>query len=639
MNQHSPRPDVEVAQVDIAGGRSRPPGGAEASRSRNRSFVAGAGLLGTGFEVVASLRLWGCGRWLVGKPQSLRRNWTQIGWGLILALPCAGAEAAPAPIRDAEIVIYGGTAAGIAAGIQAKRMGREVVVIEPSSHVGGLTTGGLGQTDIGAKHVIGGIAREFYRGVRSHYLQAEVWKWQRREEYRDGGQTRTDSNEDTMWTFEPGAATAVLNAMIQTAGLTVIRNERLDRADGVTKNGARIVAIRFESGLEVRGRMFIDATYEGDLLAAAGVRYRVGRESNSEQGETLNGVQTDRYARTLADKLSLNAGNHQLADGIDPYRSPGDRTSGLLPGIREGGPGIEGAGDDGVQAYCYRMCLTDHPDNRVPFPRPADYDEINYELLLRHLETDPNARIWINSAMPNRKTDTNNGGGFSGDFIGGNHAYPEADYAQRAAIAAAHRSYQEGLYWTLANHPRVPAAVRAKVSAWGLPRDEFLESGNWTPQLYVREARRMVGQLVMTQHHCESRQIAADPVGMAAYGMDSHHVQRYVDANGFARNEGNVEAHGFQPYSVGRGAILPAENEAENLIVPVCLSATHIAYGSIRMEPVFMVLAQSAATLAVHALEEDRPPGQVDYERLKARLAADGQVLTLANALPVAEPK
>ncbi|HYD83197.1 MAG TPA: FAD-dependent oxidoreductase, partial [Opitutus sp.] len=367
-------------------------------------------------------------------------------WLLLLALPCAGADAAAVSVREAEIVIYGGTAGGIAAGIQAKRMGRDVVVVEPSAHIGGLTTGGLGQTDIGAKHVIGGIAREFYRGIRSHYQQPEAWKWQRREDYRDGGQTRTDSNEDTMWTFEPTAAKAVLNAMIENAGLTVIRNERLDRAHGVTKNGARIAAIRFESGLEVRGRMFIDATYEGDLLAAAGVRYRVGRESNAEYGETLNGVQTDRYARTLAHGLSLNAGNHQLASRVDPYRSPGDASSGLLPGIRSGGPGIEGAGDAGVQAYCYRVCLTNHADNRVPFARPADYDELNYELLLRHLEADPNARIWINSDMPNRKTDTNNGGGFSGDFIGGNHRYPEAGYAERAAIAAAHRSYQQGLY-------------------------------------------------------------------------------------------------------------------------------------------------------------------------------------------------
>ena len=560
--------------------------------------------------------------------------------GMILLLATAYQGHATAPtVREAEIVVYGGTAAGIVAGIQAKRMGRDVLVIEPSAHVGGLTTGGLGQTDIGAKHVIGGIAREFYRGIRSHYLQSAAWKWQGREDYRDGGQTRTDSNEDTMWTFEPSAAAAVLKAMTEKANLEVVRHERLDRATGVTKEGARIVAIRFESGLEVRGRMFIDATYEGDLLAAAGVRYRVGRESNAEFGETLNGVQADRWARTLSYRLSLNAGNHQLADGVDPYRVRGDRASGLLPGIREGGPGIEGAGDDGVQAYCYRACLTDHPENRIPFERPDGYAEAEYELLLRHLEAAPDAMIWINSAMPNRKTDTNNGGGFSGDFIGGNHAYPEAGYEERAAIAAAHRNYQLGLYWTLANHPRVPAAVRAKVSAWGLPRDEFADSGNWSPQLYVREARRMTGQLVMTQHHCESRETAGDSVGMAAYGMDSHHVQRYVDANGFARNEGNMQADVPQPYPIGRGAILPAEAEAENLLVPVCLSATHVAYGSIRMEPVFMVLAQSAATMAVHALEEDRLPGRIDYERLGARLKADGQVLTLEQALPVTPRK
>lgn len=554
--------------------------------------------------------------------------------GLIFILGVsARLPAASSRPREADVVIYGGTAAGIVAGVQSKRMGRDVLVIEPSSHVGGLTTGGLGQTDIGAKHVIGGISREFYQRVRRHYARPEAWTWQRAEEYRDGGQTRTETGEDAMWTFEPSAAKSVLAAMMEEAGVEVICNERLDRVNGVTKTGGKIVAIRFESGLEVRGRMFIDATYEGDLLAVAGVRYRVGRESNSEYGETLNGVRADRYAPTLARGLALNAANHQLADGIDPYRIPGDASSGLLPGIRVGGPGLEGAGDAGVQAYCYRVCLTDHPENRIPFERPADYDEVNYELLLRHLEADPNARLWINSAMPNRKTDTNNGGGFSGDFIGGSHRYPEASYAEREGILAAHRSYQQGLYWTLANHARVPAAVREKISVWGLPRDEFADHGNWTPQLYIREARRMVGQLVMTQHHCESRTAAADPVGMAAYGMDSHHVQRYVDANGFVRNEGNVETGGLKPYSVGRGAILPAEEEAENLIVPVCLSATHIAYGSIRMEPVFMVLAQSAATLAVHALEENVTPARVDYERLAARLRANGQVLTLEDAI------
>lgn len=548
------------------------------------------------------------------------------------------ARAEGAALREADIVIYGGTAAGVAAGIQAKRMGREVIVIEPSAHVGGLTTGGLGQTDIGNKHVIGGIAREFYRGIRSYYSRADAWKWQTREEYRDGGQTRTDPNEDTMWTFEPSAAKAVLKRMIDEAGLEVIASERLDREKGVEKDGARIVAIRFESGLEVRGKLFVDATYEGDLLATAGVRYRVGRESNAEFGETLNGVQADRWARTLSYGLSLNAANHQLADGVDPYRTPGDPGSGLLPGIREGGPGIEGSGDAGVQAYCFRACLTDHPENRIPFPKPEDYDEVNFELLLRHLAANPSADIWINSSMPDRKTDTNNGGGFSGDFIGGNHAYPEASYAEREAIAAAHRSYQLGLYWTLANHPRVPAAVRERVAAWGLPKDEYVETGNWTPQLYVREARRMVGQEVMTQHHAEGKRVAADSLGMAAYGMDSHHVQRYVDANGFARNEGNVQANVERPYPVGRGSLLPAENEAENLIVPVCLSATHVAYGSIRMEPVFMVLAQSAATLAVHAMEENCAPAAVDYGRLAERLRADGQVLELSDALGAERP-
>lgn len=574
----------------------------------------------------------------------------------LLGAPALGLQAGDeAQTIEAEIVIYGGTSAGIIAGIQARRMGREVIVIESSDHVGGLTTGGLGQTDIGNKHIIGGISREFYQGIRKHYEQPENWVWQERESYRDSGQTKTRSGEDAMWTFEPSAAMHVLGKMIQEAGLEVIIGQRLQRDGGITKEGARIVSIRMESGLVVRGKIFIDATYEGDLLATAGVSYAIGRESNSRFGESLNGVQSDRWAATLrgiaifngnapeaepsdlessspANSLSVNAANHQLAHGVDPYNTIGDPSSGLLPGIRAGGPGEEGEGDNGVQAYCYRATLTDHPENRIPFPKPEDYDEALYELLFRHLEKNPAESFWINSAMPNRKTDTNNGGGFSSDFIGANHHYPNASYAERADIAEAHRTYQLGLYWTLANHPRVPKSIRERVSRWGLPRDEYKANRHWSPQLYVREARRMMGQLVMTQLHAERLEDVPEPIGMAAYGMDSHHVQRYVDANGFARNEGNVQAHVDGPYAVGRGAILPKAEEADNLIVPVALSASHIAYGSIRMEPVFMLLGQSAATLAALAIEADTTPSDVDYEQLADRLHSDGQILSLEEA-------
>jgi hypothetical protein len=375
-----------------------------------------------------------------------------------------------------------------------------------------------------------------------------------------------------------------------------------------------------ESGREFIGRMFIDATYEGDLMAQAGVAYTVGREANHKYGETLNGVQT------------AHARYHQLMPGVDPYVRPGDVSSGLLSGIHPSGPGEEGAGDHRVQAYCFRMCLTDHPENRIPFHRPEGYQELDYELMLRNFEAGEQGMPWINSAMPNRKTDTNNRTGFSTDFIGQNYAYPEADYLTREAIVERHRRHQQGLMWTLANHPRVPNPIRREVSRWGMTRDEFIEGNGWQEQLYIREARRMIGRLVMTQHHCQGREVVTDPIGLAAYGMDSHHVQRYVDASGHAQNEGDVQVGGFPPYPIAYRAITPVESECANLLVPVCLSASHIAFGSIRMEPVFMVLGQSAATAAAQALDENVSVQRIDFNRLQARLRAEGQVLEWSTA-------
>jgi hypothetical protein len=339
----------------------------------------------------------------------------------------------------------------------------------------------------------------------------------------------------------------------------------------------------------------------------------------------LNGVQT------------LNAKGHNLQSGIDPYRKKGDVTSGLLPGIDPDGPGREGEGDRRVQAYCFRMCLTDHPENRIPFSKPAGYDENDYELLLRNFEAGETRVPWINSSMPNRKTDTNNRTGFSTDFIGQNYEYPEADYETRARIVARHLRYQQGLMWTLANHPRVPDAIRHEVARWGMTRDEFVEGDGWQTQLYVREARRMIGEYVMTQHNCQGRERVDDAVGLAAYTMDSHNTQRYINAEGFVRNEGNVEVGGFPPYPISYRAMTPRRSECENLLVPVCLSASHIAYGSIRMEPVFMVLGQSAATAAALAIDDQVPVQGVNYPKLRARLAADEQVLAhTAAVLPKA---
>ncbi|WP_317047763.1 FAD-dependent oxidoreductase [Pleomorphovibrio marinus] len=535
-----------------------------------------------------------------------------------------------------DLVIYGGTSAGVAAAIQASRMGKTVILIEPGQRLGGLTTGGLGQTDIGNKQAIGGISREFYERVYQYYERPENWNWQDKEDYKGVAYSRTEEGEKSRWTFEPSAALSIYKNMLDAEHhITIVYGERLNRASGVVKEGATIRSISMENGSDYKGRVFMDATYEGDLMATAGVSYTLGRESNQTYDETLNGVQAHRYNVSLRGNVARNARNHEFVDRVDPYVIKGEPSSGLLPYIKEGGPGVEGEGDHHIQAYCYRMCLTDHPDNRIPFEKPEGYDTLNYELLFRNFEAADDLENmytygggfipWANSAMPNRKTDTNNKYGFSTDFIGQNYEYPETSYEDREKIAQAHLDYQKGLMWTLAYHPRIPDKVREEVSQWGTCKDEFEREDGWPSQLYIREARRMVSDLVMTQHHCEGLEVVEDPIGLAAYGMDSHHTQRYVDANGFVQNEGNMQSSVAGPYPVGYRSIIPKQGEADNLLVPVCLSSTHVAFGSIRMEPVFMVLGQSAAIAAALSLEEDMKLHELPYAKLKESLINYGQ--------------
>ncbi len=536
-----------------------------------------------------------------------------LGYVFILLLAVTVRAAAPATY---DVVVYGGTSGGIAAAVQAARMGKTAVLIEPTQFLGGLTTGGLGATDIGNKRAIGGIAREFYGRIWQHYQKPESWKHQNRAEYvnRRGG--ANDPAETTMWTFEPHVATRVYDDMLrEVAGkVTVVKGERLDLAKGVIKDGTRIVRIVMESGRAFAGKMFIDATYEGDLMAKAGVRYHVGREANSVYGETLNGVQV---------KHSVS---HQFTKQVDPYRKPGDPRSGVLPGINPEKLPPDGTGDAKVQAYNFRMCTTDVPENRRAWEKPANYDPAWFELLLRNFEAGDHRVPWNPVWMPNRKTDTNNNFAISTDFIGQNWAYPDADYATRAKIWQAHEDWQKGLMWTLANDPRVPERVRAEFQRLGLAKDEFTENNNWPRQLYVREARRMISDYVMSEKNCTRAEVAPDSVGMGAYNMDSHNIQRYITADGFVRNEGDVQVR-VRPYPISYRSIRPKAEECTNLLVPVCLSASHIAYGSIRMEPVFMVLGQSAATAAVHAIEQGVTVQKIDAAKLKDRLAKDAQVL------------
>ncbi|MEN8191280.1 MAG: FAD-dependent oxidoreductase [Bacteroidota bacterium] len=500
-----------------------------------------------------------------------------------------------------DVVVYGGTSAGVIAAVKSARMGKSVVLIEPGKHLGGLTSGGLGATDIGNKRAIGGMSREFYKRVFAYY-------------------NPTSDSIGTMWTFEPHVAESIFNDMINEEGIPVYYEERLNLISGVKKNGTIITKIKMESGLSFQGNMFIDATYEGDLMAKARISYTVGREGNEVYNETLNGVQTKQ------------AIYHQFKNRVDPYIISGNPESGLLPGIQnDGGPGEEGSGDDRVQAYCFRMCLTDTKENQIPFPKPDNYNPLRYELLLRYINTGVFDVMNLSKSMPNNKTDTNNKGAFATDNIGMNYKYPDGDYRTREKIIKEHEDYQKGLMWFLANDQRVPKYVREEMNRWGLPKDEFTDNNNWPHQLYIREGRRMVSDYVMTQHNCEGLLVAEDPIGLAAYTMDSHNVQRYVDEEGYVRNEGDVQVGGFLPYPISFRSIVPKYDECTNILVPVCLSASHIAFGSIRMEPVFMLLGESAAIAAIQAIDSRKEIQNIDYSKLQKELLKVKQVLEWKN--------
>lgn len=522
---------------------------------------------------------------------------------------------------DYDIVIYGGTAAAVTAAVQARQMKKTVVIVSPDKHLGGLSSGGLGFTDTGNKAVIGGLAREFYHRVWLRYSKAEAWKWEKREAFGNKGQgtPAMDGENRTMWIFEPHVAEEVFEDFIREYSIPVVRDEWLDRKSGVEKSGTRIVSIRTLSGKTFSGRMFIDATYEGDLMATAGVRYHVGREARSTYGEEWAGIQTG----------VLHHRHHfgVLKEKISPYVIPGDPQSGVLPRISTAPPGEYGAGDNKVQAYCFRMCLTDHPGNRVPFPKPEGYDARQYELLLRIFNAGWRETFQKFDRIPNQKTDTNNHGPFSTDNIGQSYDYPEASYERRREIIREHEHYQKGLLWFIANDPRVPEDVRTAFAKWGLAKDEFRDNGNWPHQIYVREARRMIGQYVMTENELLKKRATPEPVGMGSYGIDSHNIQRYITPEGYVQNEGDIGVSTNGPYQIAYGALVPKRGETSNLLVPVAVSSSHIAYGSIRMEPVFMILGQSAATAAALAIEGQTSVQDVPYAKLEPRLRRDGQIL------------
>lgn len=518
----------------------------------------------------------------------------------------------------ADVIVYGGTSAAVIAAVQVVHMGKSVLIVSPDTHLGGLSSSGLGFTDTGDKSVIGGLSREFYHRIYLHYQEPGAWKWQKKEEYGNKGQgtPAIDGSERTMWIFEPHVAEMIFEDFIKENKITVFRNEWLDREKGVKKVNGKISSIKTISGKQFEGKMFIDATYEGDLMAAAGVSYHVGREANSVYGEQWNGVQVDVFHH-----------GHHFDKNISAYKIPGDPNSGLLPLISKNNPGKQGEGDSRIQAYCFRMCLSDNATNRVPFPRPANYDSTQYELLLRVFNAGWRETFNKFDPIPNKKTDTNNHGPFSTDYIGMNYDYPDASYARRKEIIKAHETYQKGLMYFMANDPRIPADVQNEMKKWGLAKDEFIDNGNWPYQLYVREARRMMGVEVMTENETLGKKAVNKPVGMGSYALDSHNVQRYVTKDGFVQNEGDIGVSPKQPYRIGYGAIIPKKEECQNLLVPVCVSSSHIAYGSIRMEPVFMILGQSAAAAAVLSIDNGVAVQDLDYNKLQKQLLSDKQRL------------
>ena len=518
---------------------------------------------------------------------------------------------------EADVVIYGGTSAGIAAAVEVARSGYTVLVVSPDMHLGGLSSNGLGYTDTGDKTVIGGIAKEFYKELYQHYNKPEAWIWQKKEEYGNRGQNTVAMDESSMWIFEPHVAEGIFENWVKEYKIKVLRNEYLLREKGgLLKKNNSISQFKTLSGKTITGKYFIDATYEGDLMAAAGVTYHVGREANRVYDEKFNGVHKD-----------VRHHGHYFKTPVSAYNIVGDSKSGLLPEISALSPGKNGEGDQRLQAYCYRLCMSFHPENRVAFPKPDNYNPKRYELLKRVLDSGWNEVFDKFDVIPNKKTDTNNHGPFSSDYIGKNYAYPEADYATRRSILEEHENYQKGYLYFLQNDPSVPQNIHTEMQKWGLAKDEFVENNHWPYQIYVREARRMIGDYVMNENHTLGKIDIKRPIGMGSYSLDSHNAQRYLTEDGFVQNEGDIGVHPPKPYSIDYGALLPKEKECNNLLVPVCVSSSHTAFGSIRMEPVFMILGQSAAAAAVLSIKYKTSPQKLDFERLRAKLLNEKQVL------------
>lgn len=558
-------------------------------------------------------------------------------------LVCAlSSSLAAAAVVESDLCVYGGTSGGVAAAVQAARMGKTVVIAEPGRHLGGMTSGGLSAVDIGDPRSVGGIARKYFTKLAA--TAGVTLAWDKAFESKAGGPSTGGA-----YAIEPHKAEQVFNDMARDAGVKVHFKARLA---SIKKDGPRITEFVTEDGTIFRAKVFIDATYEGDLMAKAGVSYTLMREGNAKYGEIYNGIH---YAEKFLPHTSYaqpgESGRLKGGQGVwdrdfplDPYVVKGDPTSGLLPLIQAGEPGTPGDPVPGVQAYCFRLCLTTNPANMIPITPPSDYDPKRYEIVVRFIEAclangDAMDLRWFSKhdALPNDKWDFNTAT-FGGNLPGASHAWPEATYAQREKIAKQHEDYHRGLLHFLATDPRVPGKVRKDMQRFGLPKDEFTDNGGWPHQIYVREARRMISDLVLTEHHTFGRKNAPKPISLGSYGTDTHEIRRIVK-DGVVTREGKTAGgrDGAPPYGIGYEAIVPKQSECDNLLVTFALSASHTAFSSIRMEPVLMCTSQSAATAACIAIDDNIPVQQVQYTKLKSRLEQDGQILEWKH--PVSKKK
>lgn len=538
---------------------------------------------------------------------------------ILILLLCSFVTGLFANTPQYDICIYGESASGVIAAIQGARMGKKVVLISKNDHVGGLVTSGLTATDMNRNDLIGGITKEFYNKIYNYYLQPEVWRNQDRESFMVSTLKRTyrgkNDERRIQWVYESSVAERIMRDMLKTAGVEVLFNHRLDLNKNVRKEENIIRSIQLENGKVIEAKMFIDASYEGDLLARTGISYTVGRESNQQYGETYNGIR-------------INYDQGKDLTKISPYIKEGNAKSGALPYVTTQEWGKQGDADKRVQAYCYRMTLTNDPDNRISIQKPKNYNPLWYEIYVRMLKLEPETKlqqIITLTPMPNKKTDTNHL-----DFFGASYDYAEADYKTRKEIEQLHKDYALGMLWFLGHDKRVPEHIRKEMLDWGLPKDEFTDTRNFPYQIYVREARRMIGTFVMTEKNVRKtdRTPAKHSVGLGSYALDCHYVSRVIDQEGKLRNEGTIFAPTI-PYPISYYSLTPKEEECANLLATVCLSSSHVAYSTIRMEPVYMILGQSAATAAALAIDSNLPVQKLSYDVLKYKLLQDGQLLSV----------